>query len=110
MKLNRTHNKKRGATLVEYGLLIAGVALICAAAVSIFGKKTNDLVGSVAAVLPSSSPEDTGAITGGRVIMTAGGSGTEISVDWDNVTTTDNTTENLFGAGAEGLITDLQNQ
>lgn len=109
MKLNRTSLKKRGAALVEYGLLIAGVALICAAAISIFGHKTNDLVGSVASVLPSNDVDDTGSITGGRVIMTAGGSGTDIAVDWNNVTSADNTTDELFGDGAGGLITDLQN-
>ncbi len=100
-----TPNKKRGAALVEYGLLIAGVALICAAAVSLFGKKTNDLVGTVAAVLPSSSAEDVGAIAGGRVILTQEG-----AINWTDVLDGEkNTTDDLFGDGASGLITDLQN-
>ncbi len=37
-------NNKKGQGLVEYGLIIAGVALICAAAVSVFGHKTSDLI------------------------------------------------------------------
>ena len=43
---------KKGQGLVEYGLLIAGVALISAAAVSVFGHKTDHLISAVAAVLP----------------------------------------------------------
>jgi pilus assembly protein Flp/PilA len=47
----RLLRNKKGQGLVEYGLLIAGVALICAATVSVFGHKTNDLLGATADVI-----------------------------------------------------------
>ncbi len=62
---------KKGQGLVEYGLLIAGVALISAAAVSIFGHKTNHLISAVAAVLPGAHTDDNNPIFGGQLIETA---------------------------------------
>ena len=49
---------KKGQGLVEYGLIIAGVALICAAAVSVFGHKTSDLISATAAILPGAHADD----------------------------------------------------
>ena len=42
----------KGAALVEYALIIAGVALIGAAAVSVFGHKVTDMLGTATAVIP----------------------------------------------------------
>lgn len=67
MKLLRN---KKGQGLVEYGLIIAGVALICAAAISVFGHKTNDLVSATAAVLPGAHADDNGPVTSGKLIET----------------------------------------
>ena len=53
---------KKGQGLVEYGLIIAGVALICAAAVSLMGHKTSDLIGAVATVLPGAHADDNGPV------------------------------------------------
>ncbi|ANM30944.1 hypothetical protein ABI59_17210 [Acidobacteria bacterium Mor1] len=61
---------ERGAALVEYGLLVAGVALIASAAVSMMGHKTNDLVGTVAAVLPGAHADDNAPILSGKLIET----------------------------------------
>ena len=62
---------KKGQGLVEYGLIIAGVALICAAAVSLMGHKTSDLIGAVATVLPGAHADDNGPIIAGKLIETA---------------------------------------
>jgi len=67
MKLFRN---RKGQGLVEYGLIIAGVALICAAAVSVFGHKTSDLIGAVATILPGAHGDDNGPITSGKLIET----------------------------------------
>jgi len=68
---------RKGQGLVEYGLIIAGVALICAAAVSVFGHKTSDLIAAVATVLPGAHGEDNGALISGKLIETTGaGTGT----------------------------------
>ena len=61
---------KKGQGLVEYGLIIAGVALICAAAVSIFGHKTSDLISATATVLPGAHADDNNPITSGKLIET----------------------------------------
>jgi len=61
---------QKGAALVEYGLLIAGVALIAAVSVSIFGNKTADLIAAVATVLPGSSGTDNLPIVNGQLLET----------------------------------------
>jgi Flp pilus assembly pilin Flp len=61
---------QKGAALVEYGLLIAGVALIAAVSVSIFGNKTADLIAAVATVLPGSSGSDNLPIVNGQLLET----------------------------------------
>lgn len=73
---------KKGAALVEYSLLVAGVALIGAAAVSIFGHKTADLMASVAAVLPGAHADDNGDLVSGKLIeTTVGAVGAPIALD-----------------------------
>lgn len=66
---------RKGQGLVEYGLIIAGVALISAAAISIFGHKTSDLISAVGAVLPGAHADDNDALESGRLIETTGATG-----------------------------------
>lgn len=61
---------RKGQGLVEYGILIGGVAIVCIAAVSIFGHKTNDMIATVAAVLPGAHTDDNGAIMSGKLVRT----------------------------------------
>ena len=70
MLLKPQNQKRRGAVLVEYALLIAGVALISAAAVSLFGHKTSDLIATVAAVLPGAHVDDNAPVMSGHLIET----------------------------------------
>lgn len=105
MRLNQTNRKKRGAALVEYGLLVAGVALVTAVAVSVFGHKVNDMMGTAAAVLPSNDLDDTGAITGGRIIATSGGDGADITLN-DNPDGTEQMND-MFGVDVDQLISDV---
>jgi len=68
MKILKTqHSAKRGAALVEYGLIVAGVALVCLVAVSIFGGKTSALFGVAAGALPGATADDNGIITTGKI-------------------------------------------
>ena len=67
---SRLRRDKKGQGLVEYALLIAGVALISAAAVSLFGHKTSDMIGAVAAILPGSHTDDNNSIQSGHLIET----------------------------------------
>jgi Flp pilus assembly pilin Flp len=82
MILRKLVRDRKGQGLVEYGLLIAGVALICAAAVSVFGHKTSDMIAAVAAVLPGAHADDNAAIESGKVIETTPGAvGDPIELD-----------------------------
>ena len=77
---------RRGATLVEYGLLLAGVSLVSAAAISILGRKTNELVAVVAAVLPGVQATDNGTITSGRLLETVDATSTvDIELDLEAI-------------------------
>jgi len=111
--LRRLLRDRRGAALVEYGLLIAGVSLISAAAVSIFGHKTNDLVASVAAVLPGAHADDNGPIFSGKLIETIGADEGVIALNTDStdgiasLTDTERLGTNLLGAANASDLAEL---
>src|SRR5262249_31843536 len=67
----RLLRNNKGAALVEYALIVAGVALIGAVAVSLFGHKVSDMLATSAAVLPGAHPEDNAPIISGRTIETS---------------------------------------
>ena len=68
--VGRILSDRRGAGLVEYALVIAGVALVAAGAVSIFGTKTSGIVSAVAVVLPGAQAEDNASIVAGQILET----------------------------------------
>jgi Flp pilus assembly pilin Flp len=103
--LRKLIRNKKGQGLVEYGLIIAGVALICAAAVSVFGHKTGDLISAVAAILPGAHADDNGPMNSGKLIETtaaAAGDTDGIELDVDTITT--NTATARLGTNV-GLVT-----
>lgn len=94
--------KRKGAALVEYALLIAGVALICAAAIAIFGHKTSDLVAAVAAVIPGAHGDDNGPIVSGKLIETTEAEDGPIALDVTGIAAAVDTPRlgnNVLGAG-----------
>ena len=96
--MNNIIKDKKGSALVEYGLLIAGVALVGAAAVSIFGHKTTDLIGATAAVLPGAHADDNGAIVSGKLVETNLDADGNITINGDAI---------AAGAGTARLGTNL---
>jgi Flp pilus assembly pilin Flp len=64
---------RKGQALVEYALLVAGIALIAAAAVSVLGYKTAGLIAAMAAVLPGAEAASNGPIAAGHLIETTAG-------------------------------------
>src|SRR6476660_1832422 len=85
--INRLRRDRKGQGLVEYALLIGGVALIGAAAVSVFGHKTNDIIAAVASVLPGAHMDDNNPIASGHIIETAASApGKGISLDLATIT------------------------
>ena len=61
---------KKGAALLEYSLLAAGVSLVAAAGVAVFGHKTSDMISAVAAIMPGAHGDDNGAIVSAKIIET----------------------------------------
>lgn len=72
---------RKGQGIVEYGILVGGVALVCLAAVAILGHKTNDLVATVAAVLPGAHTDDQGPILSGKLVSTTANASGVILLD-----------------------------
>jgi Flp pilus assembly pilin Flp len=94
--------------MVEYALLVAGVALICAGGVSVFGHKTNDLISTVAATLPGAHLDDNNPINSGHIIETAVQANGSIGVDQATIVA-NNGTNRLdhntgAGTGAAGSV------
>jgi pilus assembly protein Flp/PilA len=51
--INHFRRDQRGAALIEYGLLIGLIAVVCAAAVTLFGQEISDAFSAYAAGLSS---------------------------------------------------------
>lgn len=69
-KIRSKIGSTRGQGLVEYGILVGGVALVSLAGVSILGHKANDLCACVAAALPCAHEDDISAIVSGKLVAT----------------------------------------
>jgi len=101
---------RKGQGLVEYALIIAGVALIGIVGITMFGHKVADLIGTVAAILPGAHAGDNAPIVAGHLIetdnngpSTTGTPSIELSVSGvaqDNGT--DRINEMLLGSGGNG--------
>ena len=86
--MRKFFSNKKGQGLVEYGLIIAGVALVCAAAIAIFGHKTSDLVAATAAVLPGAHADDNGPIVSAKLIETAADTDGNLNLNMGDGSTT----------------------
>jgi len=108
MLLQNRNKQRKGAALVEYALLIAGVALVCIVAVAIFGHKTNDMIAATAAVLPGAHTEDNAPIVSGKIIETTEGS-LNVPIALDVVTILANSETERLGnrLGTTGSISTL---
>ena len=105
---------EKGAALLEYSLLAAGVALISAAGVAVFGHKTNDLISSVAAIMPGAHADDNGPILSGKIIETTGADTGQIQIDVATIVanTDTNRLDNNLGistgsGGVGGLVLEV---
>ncbi len=102
--IGRIRNRK-GQGLVEYGILIGGVALVCLAAVAVLGHKTNDLVSVVAGVLPGAHSDDNAPIVSGKLVKTQQNTDGEIHL---NVTTSGTMSSNLGITGVDALVKEAE--
>ena len=95
--LRKFFGNKKGQGLVEYGLIIAGVALICAAAISIFGHKTSDLISAVATIIPGAHADDNGPMVSGKLIETTVSTGAADGIELDTATIATNSNTARLG-------------
>ncbi|MBV9124227.1 MAG: hypothetical protein JO112_12790 [Planctomycetes bacterium] len=58
MLLPSRRPQRKASVLVEYGLLIAGVALTCVLSIAVLGHKTFMVFGTQAAIMPGASKDD----------------------------------------------------
>ena len=106
---------EKGAALVEYALIIAGVALIAAATISVFGHKTNDMLATATAVLPGAHADDNAPIVSGKVIETSsaapgldnGNAANGIGLDVTAITTANGTSRLGNDVGSDGQLQSL---
>ena len=76
---------KKGAAMVEYALLVTGIAVVAVAAVSILGHKTSDLIAIAAAIIPGVNIDDNDEIVSGALIETAPNAAGALAVDVDEI-------------------------
>ncbi len=86
--LQRLINCKKGAALLEYSLLAAGVSLVAAAGVAVFGHKTSDMISAVATIMPGAHADDNAPIVSGKIIETTQNADSQIIVDANGIATT----------------------
>lgn len=79
--LRQLLRSRKGQGLVEYALLVAGVALACIVGVSLMGEKTADMIAAVATVLPGSGAADNGPIAVGHLLETTPATNGPIGID-----------------------------
>jgi hypothetical protein len=68
MLLKPVQDKRKGSVLVEYGLLIAGIVLVCVVSISVLGMKTADQYAVLAAIMPGAHTPDNVPIAGANAI------------------------------------------
>ena len=108
--LTRNNRSRRGAALVEYALLAAGVALIGAGAVSLFGHQTTDLMATTAAILPGAHADDNNPIVSGKLIETAVNADGNLAIDVAGIAANPNDFrlgDNLLGDGNGAVLETL---
>ena len=114
--VRRLKKNEKGAALVEYALIVAGVALIGAVAVSLFGHQVSDMLGTAAAVLPGAHADDNAPIVSGKTIETSpnaqgldqgGNSQTGIGLDVNAITQSNGTSRLEKGVGGDGSLSSL---
>ena len=114
--MRRLRRNKKGAALVEYALIIAGVALIGAVAVSLFGHKVSDMLATAAAVLPGAHADDNAPIVSGKTIETSpnaqgvdqgGNAQTGIGLDVNAITQSNGQSRLSTGVGGDGSVSSL---
>jgi len=95
---------RKGQGFVEYALIIAGVALICAVGISVFGHKVADIINTTTMILPGAHDDDNGPILAGRVIETTSAADGPIATDTEGIESRNVSSRlmaNIWGVGSQ---------
>ena len=103
--LRRVLKSKKGQGLIEYGILVGGVALVTLAAVAVLGHKTNDLVATVAGALPGAHADDNAPIISGKIVSTTQNASGAIVLD---VSSPGSFSSNLGITGVDALVLEVE--
>jgi Flp pilus assembly pilin Flp len=105
---SRLRRDRKGAALVEYALLVAGISLISLVAVATLGHKTQNLIGSVATILPGAHADDNGSLAAGRLVETKLDANKNVVLDVDTIVANGGTKRlgNNLGVNLDGLLVD----
>lgn len=101
LKIRNLFRNRRGQSLVEYGILVGAIAVVCLAATALLGHKVGYLIGTTAALLPAVSDSGDVPVFVGKLVKTDRSSG---EVRLSSVPGT--FSGNLGIIGADGLVTD----
>ncbi len=101
LRFVRLFKNKQGQSLVEYGILVGAIAVVCLAATSLLGHKINDLIATAAALLPGDG-DDVGAVASGELVQTTNTNGV-ISLTG----TPGNISTNMGLTNPSALVTDV---
>lgn len=99
---------ERGAALAEYGLLLAGIAMVSMLAVSVLGTKVGGLIGGVATMIPGNTQDMDAPVLVGKMLETEtddinNDGVNEIIFPLGTVTDTNAATERPVGPNGEPL-------
>jgi pilus assembly protein Flp/PilA len=92
--VGRIRGDKKGAAMVEYAILVAGIALVSLVAVSLLGHKVNDMFSSIASILPGAHAGDNGPLVSGNLVEAAPDANGNITLDTKTIVA-NNGTERL---------------
>ena len=108
--MRKFFTNKKGQGLLEYALILAGVALICLVGITMVGHKTADLLGATATILPGAHEEGNSSLFSGRLIETTGGGTGDTTLDLVAISNNKNTARlgnrAGFSGSFDGLISD----
>lgn len=95
--------KRKGQALVEYALLLAGIALVCVVAIAVLGHKTADVIGVMAAVMPGAHTDDNNPISTATILPFTVNNGL-IILDTTNLGNGSDQMQSIFGPGGAAKL------
>jgi Flp pilus assembly pilin Flp len=99
--------KRKGAAMVEYAILVGAVALIGILGMSVLGRKTSDIIGTLAVILPGvESREDVSLHNASLIEITT--DGTTFRIDSNKIAADKSVDRLNANAGIGGSQSDSQ--